>query len=148
MDSLPQFLIGGTAEFILSEIGNKNHIRFKIKRDVKDEKKYWVRYKAVGDWRYIGYIHYDLLREGTFWILGTEPVAQYHPQPNTEDDRVISEIFRKFLLFVYYLKKIPSNLEVLYTGECCVCGRRLKDPIYIKIGIGKICLENKMKDEG
>ncbi len=137
MDSLPQFLLGGTAEFVLSEISNKNHLRFKIKRDTKDVLRYWVRYKTIGDWRYIGYmIDHPLF------------VPEYHPQPSTEDSRVVSEVFRKFLLFIYHLKKIPSNLEVLYTGECCVCGRRLKDPIYIKIGIGKICLENMMEKEG
>lgn len=134
MESLPHFILGGTAEFILNEIETRNHIRFRVKVDSKDKNRYWVRYKPMGDWVYIGWID----------ISGELPV--FHPltlnvaTPNEVIER--ADVFRKFILFIYYLKRIPRNLEVLYTGRCSVCGRTLKDPYYIKIGIGKICLEN------
>lgn len=141
MDSLPQFILGGVAEFVLSEKDTKSHIAFRVKRDSKEENKYWVRYKSV-DWVYIGYID-------------AKPVSTNNPlfyplklDRHTPDETIIkADIFRKFVLYVYHLNKIPENLDVLYTGRCCMCNRELKDPIYIKIGIGKICLQNAIDNE-
>jgi hypothetical protein len=131
VEYLDKFILGGSSEFILSEKETKNHIDFHVKQDSKNKSLYWVRYKSI-EWIYIGRI-----------LL--EPKILFHPlKVNTNTSNEIiekAEVFRKFILYIFYVKKIPSNLEVLYTGKCSICHRTLKNPTYIKIGIGPECLK-------
>lgn len=128
IESLPQFILGGYADFIVSEIDSRDHINFKVKQDARDKHKFYVRYKSI-DWIYIAYFQTD----------GEN--FRYMSQSTTIDGKLKSDIFRKLLLFIYFGRKVPSNLEILYSAQCSKCGRELKDPKYIEIGIGPTCLK-------
>lgn len=139
IDKLPDFILGGWADFIVSEIGNTNHINFKVKQDPNRKDTYYVRYKSI-DWKYIGYIKVK---------LNDPDRLTYKPLffPCNKKDKMTDEminiatIFKKLVLYIYHLNTLPSNIEVLYAGKCSRCGRELKDPKYIDIGIGPTCLK-------
>lgn len=135
LEYLKPFILGGSANFIVKEKNNNNHIEFKTKKDAKDENILYVKYKSI-DWEYIGYIKKN---ENMFFNVS---VNKLYTKLNIEDIITKSKIFRKLYLYIFHLNKLPDNIEILYTGRCSICNRTLTDPKYIEIGIGKVCLEN------
>lgn len=131
IEVLPDYIFGGKANFIIKELNSKDHIEFKIRQDVKDKNIYFVRYKSI-DWKYIGILNKKDLR--FFPVIEASEL--------TKEKLDVTEVFYKLMIFILQLKRLPLNLEVLFTGECSICGRKLTDPKYIKIGIGSTCYNN------
>lgn len=132
-DKLQSYLLGGKADFIVKEKDNENHINFQVRKDSKKENLFYVTYHGMR-WDYIGLIK----KENDMIDFYPIKLDTKYTQAQIEK----SKIFRKLFLFIFALDKLPSNIEVMYSGRCSVCNRLLTDPIYIEIGIGKICLEN------
>lgn len=138
LENSQNFILGGKADFIVSDINNNDHINYEVRQDVKQKNIYYVKYKSL-DWVYLGYIRTTEVK--------TEDVIYYIPEffPVIKrlTDQIIqkSSIFNKIILYIYYIQKLPSNIEIKYAGRCSICGRKLTDPAYIEIGIGKQCLE-------
>lgn len=128
---LLQFILGGHSEFVVSQKDTDIHIEFKVTQKIGEE-IYFVSYKSTV-WVYIGLIKF-------------KPYFDFIPVKVTEsvkpDTISRAEVFRKLILGISYLNKLPNNIEVFYTGRCSVCHRKLSDPDYIKIGIGPTCLKN------
>lgn len=132
LENSQRYILGGKANFIVKDTNNQDHIEFKVRQDPKNESIYYIRYKGI-DWYYIGY------------IIVSQDKALFYPSIKgemTDDNLLKADIFKKLILYIYHLNSLPKNIEILYTGVCSVCGRKLTDPIYIEIGVGKICLEN------
>lgn len=135
-EHLKNFLQGGKASFIIVNTNSNNHLGFKIKfKEIKDKldkskivnKLYYVYYKSHSN-IYIGFIDKEF--------------NYFKRKANLEDDfNIKATIFDNFFRIVYKLNKLPNDVEVFHTGQCCRCGRELTDPIYMEKGIGKICAE-------
>lgn len=126
-----RYILGGRADFIVQDINTQDHIEFKVKQDAKNDKVFYVRYKSI-DWIYIGKIE----------IYNSLPIFRVSIKGKFSDDENLkSQIFYKLILYIYYIENLPCNINILYTGTCSRCGRKLTDPEYIEIGIGKVCLE-------
>ncbi len=134
---LVKFLLGGKADFILHNLTSENHINFLIGKS--DTNKYWQVYYILDKKRpqYIGAIitYKDFVEKDCYQYKPRHPLIG-------EDEVKMNHIFSKFFEFVFKQDKIPNNCEVLYTGKCSVCHRKLTDPISIERGIGKYCLEH------
>lgn len=140
-EKLISYILGGKADFIVKEKDSAEHINFNVTKDPQNDKLYYVRYKSV-NWDYIGCI-----RIYTTLVMGTDETwINFYPikkeKVQNENQPIKAEIFRKLFLFIFVIGKLPSNLEIWYTGRCSICNRMLTDPTYIAIGIGKKCLEN------
>lgn len=137
IEVLPAFLLGGKANFVVKEIDNDNHIEFDIKRDNKNKDIYYVKFKSI-EWEYLGLIKNN---------SNDNSLPIFIPNKNLNSTKPIViqrfEVFKKLFLYIYYLNKLPTNIEITYTGICSVCRRKLTDPQYISIGIGKICLQKE-----
>jgi hypothetical protein len=139
LENVQKYILGGKADFIIRDINNEDHINFKVKKDVKNDRVYYVTYKSI-DWLYLGKIEIYINSKKdekdfvNFKALTTGKI--------TEDVKLKCEIFYKFILWIYHKETLPINIEVMYSGKCSVCNRKLTDPKYIEIGIGKHCLEN------
>lgn len=137
IDKLPAYILGGRANFIVRDINIDVHIEYKIKRDKNNGRIYHISYKSI-DWVYIGVLE--------LWIIEGKTLVKFVAKNviRITDDMIDKAIIiRKLILNIFYLSRLPNNIEIIYTGVCSVCNRKLTDPKYIEIGIGKICLENK-----
>lgn len=139
LENSRNYILGGKADFVLSDVNNSNHINFQVRQDVKSLNIYYVKFKSI-DWIYIGYIKTKEIYEENVKYN----IPQFFPViKNVTDEMILkSSIFKKLIMYIYYIDRLPSNVEILYAGKCCMCGRKLTDPAYIEIGIGKLCLEN------
>lgn len=135
LENSQNYILGGKADFVVKDINNSNHINFKVK--LKENNIYYVSFKSI-DWLYIGHIETKKIEEYNVPIF--KPKKDLLSQK--DKDSIIEKqiIFSNLIKYIYYLQQIPSNIEILYSGICSICGRKLTDPIYIEIGIGKICL--------
>lgn len=140
IENIQNYILGGKSDFIVNEIEKDIHINFQVKRSSKDKEVYFVSYKTI-EWKYIGFIRtYSLQGKESFYNIPIFfPVKE---SSNVTEDQIFKSIlFRKLIIYIYFLNKLPDNISILYTGVCSVCSRKLTDPKYIRIGIGKICLE-------
>lgn len=133
-EHIKDFLLGGKCKFILYNKDNKHHIQFNIKqRKPKDEEDihitYYISYHSHSD-IYIGWIDKDTLQ------------FNRNTKLLDEEDLKKCTIFSKLFEFIFKRNKYPNNIEILYSGECSVCGRELTNPKYIELGIGEYCLKN------
>lgn len=134
LENAQRYILGGKADFVIRDINTQDHIEFKVRQDIKNNKIYYVRYKSI-DWLYIGVLE----------IWNDKPVFRVSIKGKMTEDMILkSQVFYKFILYVYHILNLPCNIDILYTGVCSRCGRKLTDPIYIEIGIGKICLEKSL----
>ncbi len=132
-ENIKPFLLGGKCNFVLINTTTNNHIGYTInlvdKKKETDKDRYYIFYNSTSP-IYIGW-----LNEDASW-LGLAP--------NIEEQYLKQQaIFHKLHEFIFKKNKYPNNIEIHYTGQCSKCGRILKDPKYIKLGIGKYCLESK-----
>lgn len=130
-ENIKNFLLGGKCDFILINKTTKHHIGFSIKLITKSNTKpnrYYVYYNSTSP-TYIGWLNED----GSWLGIYTNIEEQYLKQQS---------IFHKLHNYIFKEDKYPNNIEIHYTGQCSKCGRILKDPKSIKLGIGKYCLEN------
>jgi hypothetical protein len=123
-EHLSQYLFGGKADIILKDIRNNDYINFFI---IKKFNTYIVYYKT-----------FKLIEIATI-IITSNFYALNLNKNNIDKD--YTKIFNQFFTMIYLERKTPSNIEVYYTGKCSVCGRTLKNPKYIEIGIGSECLK-------
>lgn len=123
-EHLNKYIFGGKADIILKDIRNNDYINFYILKNSKNFVVYYKTFKLIK----IG----EIKHSNDFIIL--EPFKQ-----NLDKD--YTKIFIKFFNIIFIDKKIPNNIEVYYTGKCSICGRTLKNPKYIEIGIGVECLK-------
>lgn len=120
-ENLKTYLFGGNADFILKDTRNNDYINYNI---VKYPNDIFRVYHKSAKKTYIGNIIGKI-----FTIL------------DKEASNDIATIFSKFHYILIYTDKLPSNIDVYYTGKCSVCNRTLKNPKYIDIGIGIECLK-------
>lgn len=148
IDSIQSYILGGRADFILNDIEIDNHINFQSRRDSKDKSIYFIKYKSI-DWIYIGFIRTKEIKidNEIYNIPFFYPIKEgviYNKIKTTKEQIEKSNIFSNFIKYVYYIGIVPRNLEVLYSGICCKCGRKLTDPLCIEMGIGETCLRNSL----
>ena len=129
LEYIQNFILGGRANFVINDMETGDHIEFKVKRKI-DTEIYYVQYKSI-DWVYIGYIHTVKVDDLNVPVFKKKDIKGA--------ERAVY-IFDLLIKFFYYIQRIPTNIEFLYTGICSRCGRKLTDPEYIRIGIGKVCL--------
>lgn len=146
LSHLQNFLLGGKAMFTLRNEKSGNHIVFSFrKQDVKYKHIFPIKLTPT---QYI-YVHkHSKIYLGYFQCkLDVDPpITWIHPNSKLyEDEMVYYRIIMNFLMMVFSIGKMPKGLKIYYNGKCSICGRKLTDPDYIKIGIGKYCLENGSK---
>lgn len=141
-DNIKEFLLGGYANFVLKNITNNHHIEYTIK--IKEETRklnrtlYFVSYKST-EWQYIGI----LVREKVLSNGQEKEEINFHFKTDISVDHYLqAKTFKGLIEFIYHKDKLPNNVEILYTGQCSICNRKLTDPKYINIGIGPTCLKN------
>lgn len=133
VENIQNFLLGGHSDFIVIDKNTEKHINYRIKKNPKDATIYYITYKAL-KWVYLGYIK-------TIEISGYNvPIFHIDKKLKTEEEILKANIIKKLIMFIYYKNTIPENINISYTGKCSMCNRQLTDPIYIEIGIGKVCL--------
>lgn len=106
-----EFILAGNAEFTVKNDKTGNHRVYKVRK--RKEPNTWYVFATSG---YVGVINresYGLLYRG------------------------LEEFKQVFKLIVD--DKIPDNAKFYHIGKCCVCGRPLKDPESIELGIGPQC---------
>lgn len=142
---IKEYLLGKRANFVLENKTNGHHAEFSIsiKKDTEFSNRvvYNVFFKSNQS-VYIGRITKEkILSNGeniiryNFWELKPS-------HDNYKDYYDRSKLFSIFFRLIFYNNKIPNNVNVLYTGQCSICGRKLTNPTYIDIGIGPDCLAN------
>lgn len=139
LSRVQDYILGGRADFIISDRNIDLHINFKVNIDSKDKNKYYVKYKSA-DWIYIGMINTKTIEIEN--VLLNYPLFSLSKKSLTKDQIDKGSIFSILIKYLYYIQTIPRNIQFLYTGRCSICGRKLTDPEYIKIGMGPTCLEN------
>ena len=154
LENLKPFLLGGKSDFIIRNKTNNNHLNYSIKLNhnkssqkqetIPNEKLiYYVYFKSTQK-EYIGTIISSIT------LHNTKPLKSivFYPTNKSSilDKPDITKQINTFTLFfdfIFNKNKIPNNVEVLYTGECCKCGKKLTDPKYIERGIGAWCSGEK-----
>ncbi len=135
---IQNFILGGNSNFIIRNKNNEHHINFIVKqvkiklpnKEIELTDNYNVYYKSHSK-ILIGFIN--------------KPTNVFHPNKSISKIFVPeTNTFNSLHNFIYNRNMIPNNIEILYTGHCCKCGKLLTDPKYIEIGIGKWCLENAL----
>lgn len=138
IEYIQNYILGGRADFVISDITKDIHLNYTVTVDKRDASIYYVRFKSLES-IYIGLIK----------ITETKVNEDVYNIPKfttkkflKEEYNYKAEVFNKLLLYIYYLNKLPNNIEFLYTGTCSICNRKLTNPKYIEIGIGEKCLQN------
>ena len=120
---LKQFILGGRAEIVVKNTRSGNHITYKILKSKTNDIAYQIKHLKI----YLG-TYYSNINAFT-----------YTPNKIVQDSKEFKVIV-KLIDFMFVQERLPIDVVVLSTGRCSVCNRTLKDPEYIKIGIGKYCL--------
>jgi len=127
-NSIKSFLYGGNATITLKSGQTGKHYTYKVSKADKGD-VYFVSVLSGTDnttnYSYIGII----IKDKRFTL--------------TKNSKVTSESV-SFKAFDYFYKqilveKINNKLEVLHSGTCAKCGRKLTTPESIKCGFGPIC---------
>ncbi len=126
-EHLIKFMLGGKAEIVIRNKFSDHHITYKIQQSKKKETLYNVFHNK----QYLGSIDASWPTK-IFWPSKDSSISSMKE----------TKVFKDLSIFIFNNSKLPNAVEVYHTGRCSVCNRTLKDPEYIKIGIGKICLEN------
>lgn len=140
LEQVKLFLINKKSNFIIinKTNGHTLEITVKLKEDKLNLKRYYVYLKSL----YIGtIIKENIIKDGK------ESINQFFViKSKLFDDDILlynkAFIFKKLFDFVFKDNKIPNNIELAHTGQCCVCGKKLTNPAYIELGIGQKCLKN------
>lgn len=133
-----KFILGGKADFIVRNINSGNHLNYKVLKHIPKENEqidetkeiYYVYFKSHKD-IYLG----NIIKYKDNKILYFFGAKKFDNNFSKE-----LEIFVKLFYFIFRKNMYPISVQILYTGECSVCGRKLTNPDYIKIGIGSKCL--------
>lgn len=129
-ENIKPFLLGGKADFIVKNTKTNNHLNYVITKKELNEVDYiyYVYYKSHIK-IYLGFLN----DKGIIFTPDWKVEEKYHKQ---------RDIFGKLHNFIFNRNKYPNDIEIGYTGECSVCGRKLTNPKYIELGIGEWCLKN------
>lgn len=130
-ENIIPFLLGGKADFVVINTTTNNHLNFTINKKEfdNDEYIYYVFFKSHKN-IYLGFLN----KTGTIFTPDWKVEEVYHKQRT---------IFGALHNFIFKRNKYPNDIQIGYTGNCSKCGRILKNPVYIEMGIGKWCLENR-----
>jgi len=131
-EKLQDFMLGGKADFVIVNKNNEHRINYIIKKFPYNDNKFKVSYKSHIKID-IGYIVLESQNIISFQSIDFKHLAILSKER--------AETFKGLFNFVFVRNMIPNNVSVCYTGRCSICGRKLTDPEYIRIGIGKKCLE-------
>lgn len=137
VEYIQNYILGGTADIVVTDTIKDLHINYTITKDKKDDTIYYVRFKSHSS-IYIGFIKTKEVKVNQ----DVYNIPEFKKKSNLQEDyNYKAEVFHNLILYIYYLNKLPNNIEILYTGRCSVCNRQLTNPDYIAIGIGEICLQ-------
>lgn len=133
-----KFLIGGEADFIITNLKTGNHINFIFVHPKDTEKK-----KYNDNLYYIYYMSNKKIYLGAIHIFIDKGLVDSKISDKLNEDEIQKHyIFEHLIRYILWLKRYPKGVKITYTGKCSKCSRKLTDPKYIEIGIGKYCLEN------
>lgn len=135
---IQNYILGGRADFIVAEKDSDIHFNYTVTQDKKDESLYYVRYKSLSS-IVIGIVKTEATKVDEDIYNLPKFTLKKHIQSEFIHK---AQVFNKLILYIYYLQKLPNNIEILYTGICSICGAKLTNPKYIEIGIGPTCLKN------
>ncbi len=118
------FIVGGRAQFVLWNQDSGNRFEYKVLHSTVVDTAWNVYHKGV----YVGTL-YNVNGEVSFRIS----------KGVTRESLWVKAITWYLKRLIYTPKTIPSNVVLYHLGRCGVCGRKLKDPESIRIGIGPVC---------
>lgn len=111
-----QFILGGRAYFFFHNSQSDNKERYYVKE--KGDGLYWV------------YTH--TRRE----YLGSIKFREFYSAKGVSGRPV--EVFKWVWNHIIHFT-LPSSIHIYHEGMCGVCGRSLRDPESVLLGIGPIC---------
>jgi len=130
-EQIKDFLFGGNSTITLKSIETGKHFTFKVKQaDMKDKNSLFFVSVLSGSDNYSNYSYIGIIKNKSEFRL-------------TQKSKVGSDAisFKAFNYFFNQIKtgKINNKLEVLHSGKCARCNRKLTTPESIKSGFGPIC---------
>ncbi|PIT96495.1 hypothetical protein COT94_00095 [Candidatus Falkowbacteria bacterium CG10_big_fil_rev_8_21_14_0_10_37_14] len=114
------------AEFTVKSLKTNKDYTFKISRSLWNEK--WYTHVKVEQ----GYQDYKRL--GTF---ADGQITDKKQVVDTPAAKAIAWVLRQISGGDY--SKLNNNVEIMHTGACLVCGKKLTDAESIEHGIGPVC---------
>jgi hypothetical protein len=127
-----QFLLGGNATFTL--VSTKTSVRYTYKVQICDsnENLYFVKVMTGSD------NESDYTYLGTLRTAGTAQ-AMILAYGHGKKSRIAQDA-PSAMAFAWFIGHLESTaIEMWHEGRCCVCGRKLTDPMSISRGIGPEC---------
>ena len=128
-DTLKRFMLSGVVAFTCKseKTGRQHTFRVMKKNSRKGYPLFFVAvlFENSGCWKYLGAIY------GNRWNFA-------FTKSSKKEDYYYFKIFQ--WIWDRVGKSIPiSNVTFSYSGNCCKCGRSLKDTKSLEEGIGPVC---------
>jgi hypothetical protein len=126
---IKNFLYGGNSTITLKSGQTGNHYTYKV--SISDNNEIFFVSVLSGSDNTTNYSYIGIIIKNKRFIL-------------TKKSKVSADSI-SFKAFDYFYKqilsgKISNKLEVLHSGTCAKCGRKLTTPESIKSGFGPICI--------
>lgn len=131
-EHIVNFLLGGRCECVIRNTDTQNSFKYIINvSGVSEDRGMFFVYVYKDNKKvYAGFIRCS--KDGFTYGQGKKGLL-------TENDIEVKAL-------MYVLKnslRLPSCVEVMHTGKCSRCGRKLTNPESINIGLGPDCVKKK-----
>ena len=122
-----EFILGGNAEFTISNIHNKIHYEYRIRKSKDKNNLFFIWYKeSIEAWKYAGY----------FTANGC--MIDYRKGKNGNLD-VTSPIIKGIFYAMRHFEELPYPMQMTHHGKCACCGKKLMDEESVIRGFGPTC---------
>jgi hypothetical protein len=141
-----RYILGGNAAFTLRSLETGDRYTYKVKSVRLDDSRDWSTTNINKD-RFFVSVLVGGGRESDYVYMGLldRSVDGSYNLHTTAKSRVSNQA-PSFKGLAYCWNALdqgcrwPSRVEFFHEGKCCVCGRKLTDPVSVAQGIGPECL--------
>lgn len=116
------------------------HFTFKISasKSLNDNGKVLFLKVLTGPDNESSYSYVGILRQNVDFRPAIVPTRKSKVGMDAQSVKALLWVLRQ----IYFNKELPEGYDVLHSGHCAACGRKLTTPESIEMGLGPICAGN------
>jgi len=124
------FIFGGNATFTITSAVSDKHFTYKVK--LSDDAKLQFVSVLNGPDNWENYLYIGFVPASSY--ADVKLVAGKKGRPDAPSFKALT-----WVLSHLSADSIPADLSIQHEGKCCMCNRKLTDPISIERGVGPDC---------